>query len=1667
MQFTLNFSKISKNDANIAGGKGASLGEMTQAGIPVPEGFVILSDAFEKFIEEADLITEIDAAMDTVNTEEVHTSEEASETIKALILNAEMPKDIETEILVEFKKLGAEYVAVRSSATAEDSASAAWAGQLESYLNTTKSSLLENVKKCWASLFTPRAIFYRFEQKLHNQKISVAVVVQKMVASEESGIAFSVHPVTQDRNQLIIEAGLGLGEAIVSGQITPDSYVIDKQDWHIIDKNISEQSRGLFRVKGGGNEWRELGEEGNKQILTDKEIIELSKLIAKIENHYGFPVDVEWAMEKGKLYITQSRPITTLTSLEEEEPKKKDEVTYSETPFKESEQISYKEFIDKYKKDNWKKVGSWRVPRLMFDIFNSSQSRFYLKKYGIQDIPPIKYLSAGYDVYVAEKELEIIEKKVVGRIDSGDFSFIYNFNKNQEKFRKELEKEIGEISKKKNYNEKSVSNILEKVLTILVVFEILRDMSNYLEESILKRFDELKIKQITVPELLDKDEESDAFKLETEIARLREKGKFSSKDIDKVIEEYSYLNQYFLSGEGYTKQDILEQIKRADNEKRGFEKHNFKDKKLNELIKILNIFSVGRILNNEVTNKAVYNLKPVFKKIASANKISYEKLLSLPLDQFYKLLERKKLTLEDSCLGNDVAMISINNNYLLCKKDLDKLKKDYLDTILKETKDFTGTPTYKGVVKGNIKIVLGSHDFLKFKEGEILVCSMTDPNYVPLMKKAAAIITDMGGILCHAAIISRELKKPCIIGTNIATKVLKDGQEVEVDADKGIVKILNDQNPSSEIIEKILKEERITQQGSAYPVFFNAAVDSTDKMKDPLGYSYEKFMFKSEKDFGDMSYIKSDLERVGEIILNKLKKDEKYFQKTRIIYSNQFSKQYNKLKSKAKTDYSEKELLEVFKITFDLIGYGVGTGHVIEAFSLTQSHVLKHLLDKKIKDLKQLNEALNVLTMPEEESFNNRHDESLLKAFKSKDKNKQKKLLEKHLEKFEWIKSSYAGTDPLTIKELLEQKDSIKLLPKDHFIKIRVAKKQIIKKYNIDRKTQNLANLLSFCTLWQDERKENIMKAVCEHDKVLHKIAEKYKIPVKKLYYLMPREIESKKFLDKEFQKEIKNREEMFIWIMNPSLPNNIIIFSGDKAKEIYEKISDQEKIIESTTISGTCASTGQAIGEVSICKTLEDIKNFEQGKILVTGMTRPEYLPAMKRASAIVTDEGGMTCHAAIVSRELGIPCIIGTKVGTKILKDRDLVEVKANHAQVIILEKSQHRHDKKTTLLEFDKSLDYDRHQRDYSILGTTCVFKGLFNENKEFFGVGSSPCYITMRDDILYHYTSKEDGRKRSKSLIQRNTLEDFRKIKKQYDKKLTEFNKFYKDSYKNPEKAAVKLYKTFVDFTNVILSGYEVPMYYGEDIPKEINDIALEIRRAYEDVHKRSFIIEEKILTKLEKKYNTKKGSLKYLTIDEFEEFLKTKKIPDIEKRKKFCIIKYTSKGQEIFYKESLWDELNEKKENQEIKGVSAYKGKAIGRVRIIRKIEDAKKIEKGDILVTSMTDPRYVPAMKLAGGIVTDEGGITCHAAIVARELKKPTIIGTKIATEFLQEGKRVEVDADEGIVRSCHAAIVAEKLKKPTIVGTVNATDILGEGEVVEVDADIGVVKVLSKKKAK
>ena len=312
MKYIKNLNDINRRDINIAGGKGASLGELIKSKINVPDGYVILTCAFDKFIKDTNVIVKIDSALDSINPKDINSVKRSSEIIESAITSKEIPEEVLNEILLSYERLNTKFVAVRSSATSEDNINAAWAGQLNTYLNTTKKDLIINIKKCWASLFTPRALLYRIEKKLNNKKISVGVIIQKMINSEESGVAFSVHPLTKNKNHIVIEACFGLGEAIVSGEITPDRYVLDKANWNIIDININDKIKGLYRDKNGINNWKKLKKRGRVQVLSKNEIIRLGKLIKKIEQHTKMPIDIEWAKVKNKFFILQSRPITTL-----------------------------------------------------------------------------------------------------------------------------------------------------------------------------------------------------------------------------------------------------------------------------------------------------------------------------------------------------------------------------------------------------------------------------------------------------------------------------------------------------------------------------------------------------------------------------------------------------------------------------------------------------------------------------------------------------------------------------------------------------------------------------------------------------------------------------------------------------------------------------------------------------------------------------------------------------------------------------------------------------------------------------------------------------------------------------------------------------------------------------------------------------------------------------------------------------------------------------------------------------------------------------------------------------------------------------------------------------------------------------------------------------------
>ena len=324
------FSEIDKNSVSVAGGKGANLGEMYNSGVPVPPGFVVTAQAYEHFIEHSNLYEKMKDILENIDYNDTKKLDEATKKVREMILKSEMPQDLEKEVIEAYGNLSTNpnynvtaheflkrfpesiFVAVRSSATAEDLADASFAGQQDSFLNIKGNmDLIETIKKCFASLYTSRATYYRHKKGFKHEDTSLAVVVQKMVDADRAGVVFSKDPTFKNDN-VIVEAVFGLGPGIVSGIITPDKYVVSK-NMEISDKKISDKKIAITRDAGGNEVQVKLSREKSlAQVLKDSEIIKIANISLKLEKHYQNPQDIEFAVENGEIYVVQTRAITTI-----------------------------------------------------------------------------------------------------------------------------------------------------------------------------------------------------------------------------------------------------------------------------------------------------------------------------------------------------------------------------------------------------------------------------------------------------------------------------------------------------------------------------------------------------------------------------------------------------------------------------------------------------------------------------------------------------------------------------------------------------------------------------------------------------------------------------------------------------------------------------------------------------------------------------------------------------------------------------------------------------------------------------------------------------------------------------------------------------------------------------------------------------------------------------------------------------------------------------------------------------------------------------------------------------------------------------------------------------------------------------------------------------------
>lgn len=816
----LPFDKLSRNDADQAGGKWASLGELTQAGIAIPPGFVVLAETFEEFIDSNNLRAEIQTILKHLDHNNVSSIEHASEKIQELIRGGVITEKIQKEVQKHSKTIKTDFVAVRSSATAEDWADHAWAWQLDTYLNVSKTDIIAKILSCWASLFTPRALFYRSEKWLQDLHISVAVVVQSMVDAESAGVAFSVHPVTENTDEIVIEWSWWLGEAVVSGEVTPDSFVISKSSWEIISEHIAEKKKGIWRNTNGENEWRNIEKhEREKPILTKKELWELSQLIIKIENHYGFPCDIEWAHSKGKMYILQARPITTL---------QKKDPSISRDTWQNACNFVFKRLASK---TNWyNKSYAW------YFIGICAQGHAIAKEMGENDFAmPYGVLIPNHSKdyhwdwfwdenemrrsrevllefikispYVSEEILTLQEKK------HAEFISLYE-QLSCEKLKDKSKSELGKTIEKLFNWLLACSNWSYTVDTLLSSWE-----TDWLEEFIRKNLwdvsrdhlalltaptfnsfvneSEFSIKKIALAKMTGK---NNYKKLQKEYLKKYDWVEWSYEDIPRMtipsldlkIDEICKSQ----SEEELQKEISLEsdRIKKNRLIKKRILKENNANSSIENILHFSEIMTHVQDLRKERVLRMNTMLYELVREVENAGNIphplgyyfSVEEIIELCYWKVYDLevISKRK---EESC----IAIFYKEKTYIF---PANFYKWNNIEQNLfgheNNNEYIQWTTAYWWKIVWRVSVLTNSSEISNFVAWNILIANQTTPDYVPAMKKAIAFITDQGGITCHAAIISRELKIPCIIGTKNATKILKDGDLVEVDAENGVVKIL-------------------------------------------------------------------------------------------------------------------------------------------------------------------------------------------------------------------------------------------------------------------------------------------------------------------------------------------------------------------------------------------------------------------------------------------------------------------------------------------------------------------------------------------------------------------------------------------------------------------------------------------------------------------------------------------------------------------------------------------------------------------------------------------------------------------------------------------------------------------------------------------------------------
>ncbi|MGG4207765.1 phosphoenolpyruvate synthase [Paenibacillus jamilae] len=865
----LGFQEMEKTQFLLVGGKGLNLGELSKIeGIPVPEGFCVTTVGYQKAIEQKETYYALLDRLTRLKAEDRAQIGEISRQIRQIIMEVEVPADVVEAVTHYLSRFGEEHAyAVRSSATAEDLPHASFAGQQDTYLNIIgKEAILQHISKCWASLFTDRAVIYRMQNGFDHSQVYLSVIVQRMVFPQASGILFTADPITSNRKLLSIDASFGLGEALVSGLVSADCYKV--QEGEIVDKRIATKKLAIYGRREGGTETRQIDPDQQKtQTLTEQQILQLARIGRQIEAYFGYPQDIEWCLANDTFYIVQSRPITTLYPI----PEANDQENHVYVS------VGHQQMMT----DPIKPLGlsfyllitpaPMRIAggRLFVDVTHMLASpvsrETFLNTLGQSD-PLIK------DAFMTLIERDFIKSlpddrteqspgnSSKGRSSAGFQAQIENDPAIVSDLIKNSQTSIEEL--KQNIQTKSGADLFDFILEDLQelkkilfdpqsskVFMTAMNASSWINEKMYEWLGEKNAADTlsqSVPNNITSEmglallDVADAIRPYPEVIDYLQHVK-DDHFLDEMVKLdggqetqdaiYAYLNKYGMRCAGEIdisrtrwsekpiilvpmilsniknfepnagnwkfeqgrqealkkEQELLDRLKQLpDGEQKAKETKRMIDL-IRNFIGYREYPKYGMVNRYFVYKQAL--LKEAEQLVQAGIIHEKEDIYDLTFEELHEVVRTNKL---------DYQIISKRkDDYKLYKKltpprvitsDGEIIAGEYKRENL-PAEAIVGLPVSTGVIEGRARVILNMED-ADLEDGDILVTAFTDPSWTPLFVSIKGLVTEVGGLMTHGAVIAREYGLPAVVGVENATKLIKDGQRIRVHGTEGYIEIL-------------------------------------------------------------------------------------------------------------------------------------------------------------------------------------------------------------------------------------------------------------------------------------------------------------------------------------------------------------------------------------------------------------------------------------------------------------------------------------------------------------------------------------------------------------------------------------------------------------------------------------------------------------------------------------------------------------------------------------------------------------------------------------------------------------------------------------------------------------------------------------------------------------